>query len=199
VASIGLRAQVDNAFMPGRLRGKHPVELCPALRLDLSVQTAADFDIAPLPEFESDKVTRAGAQASADVVPRYHQVMAIVAPAAHDDMDVWVFRVPVVDSDPFELRSKIPLGLRHEIAGKRLQVRKLVGVVRGHNEAKVVAIALTPICERAMIGLVAFSVEHPAGGTVPRYSITTEIFEVSPERRSLGAVPNHPRLDHRPP
>jgi hypothetical protein len=198
VRSIGLWAQVDNAFMPRRLRGKHPVELCPALRLDLSVQTTVDFDIAPLPEFESHKVTRPGAKASADVVPRYHQVMAIVAPAAHDDMDVWVLRVPVVDGDPFELRSKIPFGLGHEIAGERLQVRQLVGIVWGHDEAKVVAIALAPIREHAMISLVAFSVEHPAGGTVPRYSITTEIFEMGSERRSLGAVPNHPRLDHRP-
>ena len=92
VRSIGLWAQVDDAFMPRRLAGKRAIELGPALRLDLSVQTTADFDIAPLPEFQGHKVTRAGAQALADVVPRYHQVMAIVAPAAHDDVDVWDFQ-----------------------------------------------------------------------------------------------------------
>src|SRR5580704_12042482 len=107
----------------------------PALRANLSVETMADFEIAPRPEFQGHQMTGTNAHAFAEVVSRYPQVLAVVALAAHNETDVRIFRVPVVDGDPFELRSKNPLGLDHEIAGERLEDRQLVGIVRGHDEA----------------------------------------------------------------
>jgi hypothetical protein len=85
--------------MPGGLGGKHPVKLGPPLRANLSVETMADFEIAPRPEFQGHQMTGTGTHAFADVVSRYHQVLAIVALAAHNDMDVRIFRVPVVDGE----------------------------------------------------------------------------------------------------
>src|SRR6516162_1757570 len=53
------------------------------------------------------------------------------------------------------------------------------------------AIAVAPLGECAMIGVVTLRVEHPAGGAVLRYALPAQVDEVSAERRSLGPVPHH--------
>ena len=121
-ASVRLRdagSKINNPIIPRSLTGKRAIELGPAVRLDLSVEIAADLEVAARPELKGGKICGAGAQALADVIPRHHKVMAVAALPAYDDMDMGIIGVPVLDPEPIELRGKIPLGLCHQVAGER--------------------------------------------------------------------------------
>jgi hypothetical protein len=193
---IGSRPQVDDAIMPCGLGGKRAIKLGPAVRLDLGVQTAMDFKVGSQPELLGDQVSGSGAHPVADVVTRNHEISAIVGLAAHDDMDMGILGIPVIDSDPVELRTEISLGVSHQVPRERLQIGEPVCVVRGHDEPEVVAIALAPIGECAVIGVVVLGVEHPARGAVFRHAVAAEIDEVGAERGPPHPVPYDARLDH---
>jgi hypothetical protein len=65
---------------------------------------------------------RASAQSVADIVAGNDEIAAVVPLAPHDDMDVRVVRIPVIDIDPIELGAEILLGLRHQVARKRPRI-----------------------------------------------------------------------------
>ena len=74
-ASVILRSSVDagpkinNPIIPRSLTGKRAIELGPAVRLDLSVEIAADLEVAARPELKGGKICGAGAHApSAEAV-----------------------------------------------------------------------------------------------------------------------------------
>ena len=113
----------------------------------------------------------ASPHAFADVIAGNHQILAVVAFAAHDDMDVRIVSVPMIDPDPVELRTEIPLGLHHQVPGERFEIGEPLCVLRGYDEAEVVTVAFAPCRKRAMINVLMFAVEHPAGRTVPCYAV----------------------------
>ena len=98
-SSVGAGSKIYNPIIPCSLTGKRAIELGPAVRLDLSVEIAADLKVAARPELKGGKACGAGAQALADVIPSHHQVMTVVALPAYDDMDVGIIGVPVLDPD----------------------------------------------------------------------------------------------------
>jgi len=169
--AIGARPQVDNAIMLCSLAGERLVELGPTVRLELGVEIA-EFKITWWPQFERDKMRGTGAHALADVIAGDYEVVALDAFAAHDDMDVRIVSVPVVDCDPIQLRAEIPLGLRHQVPGERLKVGELLCVLRRDDKTEMVAIAFTATSECAMVSVVMFGVEHPARGAVLRYAFS---------------------------
>jgi hypothetical protein len=87
--------------------------------------------------------SRAVAHALLDVVARDHEVLAVIADAAHDQMDVGMLGVPVIDRDPIEPRAEILFHLADKIACEGLEVRHLRGVVGRDDEAEMMAIVLT--------------------------------------------------------
>ena len=66
-ASVRLRSSIDggskinNPIIPCSLTGKRAIEPGPAVCIDLSVEIAADLQVAPRPEFERGKICGAGA------------------------------------------------------------------------------------------------------------------------------------------
>jgi len=46
----------------------------------------------------------------------------LVGLTTHDDMDVRVVRIPVIDSDSIEPGAEIPLGLGHQVPGQCPQI-----------------------------------------------------------------------------
>ena len=69
----------------------------------------------------SSCVTRscgAGAHPLLDVVAGDDEILAVVGAAAHDDVDVGIVGVPVIDADPIELGAEILLHLAHQLAGE---------------------------------------------------------------------------------
>src|SRR3546814_5408039 len=131
--AVGMRSKIDDAGFAG-VADELPVELRPALRLDLALESAADVEIGAWPQFLGDEVARSVAHAFLDVVAGNHEVLAVVADAAHDQVDVRMLGVPVIDSDPIEPRIEVLLDLADQIAGEGLQVRHLHGVVRRRSE-----------------------------------------------------------------
>ncbi len=83
----GVRREVDDAVSIG-IADELPVELGPALGLDLALERAADVEIGARPQFLRDQILGAGAHALLDVVARDDEVLAVVGDAAHDDVDV---------------------------------------------------------------------------------------------------------------
>ena len=82
-----VRREVDDA-VPIGVADELPVELGPALGVDLALERAADVEIAARPQLLRDQVLGAGAHALLDVVARDDEVLAVVGDAAHDDVDV---------------------------------------------------------------------------------------------------------------
>src|SRR5437879_3003263 len=113
------------------LTGGYAFEVGPTTSLGLSVRIATDLEIVSRPELKGRQMRRPRAQTVADVVATNHQVATIVGPAPDDDMDVRVLRVPVIDSDPIEPGAEIPLGLRHQVPGERLEIGEVLRVLRG--------------------------------------------------------------------
>src|ERR1700716_1908722 len=165
--------QIDDSIMLGSLPGERAVELCPAISLDLGVEVATDIEVAARSELEGSKMGGAGAHAVADVIPGDYEVAAITCCSAHNDMDVGIVGVPVVDADPIELGAEIALGLRHEVPCECLEIGKLLSIFRRDDEAEMMAIPFAAIGEGAVIGVVALGIEHSAASTILRYALPT--------------------------
>ena len=71
------------------------------------------------------------------IVARDDEVLAIVADAANDQMDMGMFGVPMIDRDP--LRAEVLLHLANQLAGEALEVGHLQRIIRadgGPNEQR---------------------------------------------------------------
>ena len=91
--------------------------------------------------------------------------------------------VVVLHRDPIEPRSEILLGVGHQVAGERLEVGHVGGVLGRDDEAEVVAIVDTAFGECAPIGLVVFRIEHAASGAVLGDTVALQIGDMGGERR----------------
>jgi hypothetical protein len=69
-------------------------------------------------------------------------------------MDMRMAGVVVIDGDPIELRAKVGLDLRHQLAGVAGEVGKIGGVLGRDDEAELVAIVLAAIEEGVAIGAI---------------------------------------------
>ena len=69
--------EVDDAGVTG-VADELPVELRPALGLDLALERAADVEIGARPQLLGDEVLGPGAHALLDVVARDDEVLAVV-------------------------------------------------------------------------------------------------------------------------
>src|SRR5262249_19720840 len=99
--TIGIRSEIDDAGAVAVAR-ELAVEAGPALGLDLALERAADLVVSARPQLPGDEVARPVTHALFDIVARDDEVLAVLAHAAHDQMDVRVLGVPMIDGDPFE-------------------------------------------------------------------------------------------------
>lgn len=88
--------------------GQRPVEPRPAFRRDLRLKTAPNLKLRSRAELSGDKITGTGTEAGSDIIAADDKVAAIVGAAAHQDVDMGMLGVPVVDGDPVEPRTEIP-------------------------------------------------------------------------------------------
>jgi hypothetical protein len=190
-ASVSIRsgvvpgAKVYDTIMLRSLSGERAIELGPPIGFDLSVQIATDLAVASRPELKGGKVRGTGAHAVTDVIAGDHKIAAVVALAAHDDMDVGIVGIPMVDPDPIELGAEIPLDLRHQVPGERLQIEELLRTLWRHDKPEMMPIPFAAVGERMVVGVIVFGVEHPANGPVLRDTLPPQVGQVSAERRSL--------------
>ena len=165
---IGLGPEIDDAIMARGLGRKGTIEPGPTVSVDLCAEAAANLEVISWSEFKGDKVTRTGAQSLADVVPRNDEVAPVVRDTTDNDVNVGIIGIPMFSTDPVELCSKVPFRLSHQVARKGFQVGKLRRVLRGHDKAEMMAIALTPLGECFVIGAVLLTVKYPPRSIVLR-------------------------------
>src|SRR5690606_3866764 len=94
--AVGLRREVDDASAIAISR-ELTIKIGPSLCVDLAFERAADFMIGARAEFLRDQVSSPIPHSFLDVVAGDDEVFAILAHAAHDQVDMRMFGVPVID------------------------------------------------------------------------------------------------------
>ena len=151
--AVGPRREVDDAGAVA-VAGELPIKIGPALGLDLAFERAADLVIGARPEFLRDQIPRPIAHAFLDVVAGDDEVLAVLAHAAHEQMDVGMVGVPVIDGDPIELGAEVLFHLPDEVAGEGLEVRHLHGVLGRDDEPEMMPVVLAALGERLRVGVI---------------------------------------------
>ena len=192
--AVGARREIDDAGLAG-VADKLAVELRPAFGLDLAFESTADIEIGARSQLLGDELARPVAHALLDVVARDHEVLAIVPHAAHDQVDMRMLGVPVIDGDPVELRAEIFFHLADEIAGEGSKVRHVGGVVGRDDEAEMMPVIATALCEGAGVGILRSRPEQPRLLPVTGHAVAAQIVEMRSERRGSSGVTDHTRLD----
>src|SRR3546814_12269107 len=82
----------------------------------------------------------APAQPCAHIAAIDDKILAVVRDAAHEDMDVRIVGVPVIDRDPVEARLEILCHVGHEVAGEAPEVDDLPGIFRTDDETEMMTI-----------------------------------------------------------
>jgi hypothetical protein len=131
----------------------------------------------------------ARAQIVADIVPVDDKVGAMVIDAAHQQMDMRVVGVPVIDRDPFEPGAEIGFHLANEIAGIFAKVRQVRRILGRDDDPEMMPVVLAPIGEGAIVGAIAIGVEHPRGRSVAGDALALEIGDVRGQRRPRPSIP----------
>src|SRR3546814_10707065 len=162
--------RTDTLFPYTTLFRSHPlqrsVETRPALGLDLARQRIGDVARAARSEFESGEILGAPAQPFAHIAAIDDKILAVVRDAAHEDMDVRIVGVPVIDRDPVEARLEILCHVGHEVAGEAPEVADLPGIFRPDDETDMMTIILAARCEVGAVSAVALRVEQDRNSVV---------------------------------
>ncbi len=148
------------------------------------------------PELQGDKLLGAGAEASADIVAADNEIAAVINPAPHQDMDVGMLSVPMVDRRPIESGPEIARHLAHEVTGEGAKVGKLSGVVGRDDASKMMSVAPAAIGEVSRIHLVAVGIKHSSGRAVAGDAVALQIAKMRGKRRRSRTVSHDARLDH---
>ncbi len=141
VRPLRLGPQVDIAQLVG-LACDLPIEPRPAFGIDLTREAGADLVLGLGAEFGIDQLLGASAQAVADIIARDDEIGAGLVDAAHEQMDMRVVGVPVIDGDPVEAGAEVGFHLLGEIPREGAQVFHIGGVFRRDDEAEMVPVVL---------------------------------------------------------
>jgi hypothetical protein len=121
--------------------------------------------------------------------------LAVIGAASHEDMDVWVLGVPMVDGDPIEPRAEVARGLVHELAGEGPQARELAGIIGRDDEPEMMPVVLATLSEGSAVGLVSGGIEQFAGRPIAGHPVALEISDMGAQRTRRSHPPDHLRLD----
>ncbi len=91
------------------------------------------------------------------------RVAAIVS-AAHDQMDVRIVSVPVINPDPIQPRSEVVLHLPDEVTSKGSKILHLCCVLGTDDEPELMPVITGALGEGTQIGVVRNGVEQPGPG-----------------------------------
>jgi hypothetical protein len=131
------------------------------------------------------------AHAVTDVVAMDDEGVAAIVSAAHDQMDVRVVGVPVIDPDPIQARSEVMLHLLDEVTRKRSKVLHLSCVLGTDDKPEMMPVIAGALGEGTQIGVVRDGVEHPGRRAVPGDALSSEIGEMRPNRTGSTEALSH--------
>jgi hypothetical protein len=121
------------------------VEASEALLFDFNAQAGLDFVIGAGAKVQDDVFRSALAHPAAQILAGYDEILALVVLASEYDMGVRMAGIVVVNCYPFELGAEILFHLTHQPPGQGLQVPVLNRILRGHDEAELVAVTIASI------------------------------------------------------
>ena len=109
------------------------------------------------------------------------RVAAIVSPA-HDQMDVRIVGVPVINRDPIQPRPEVVLHMLDEVTSKGSKVLHLGCFLGTDDEPEMMPVITGALGEGTQIGIVRDRVEHPGRHAVLGHTLSPEIGEMRPNR-----------------
>ena len=127
--------------------------------------------------------------------PRYH-VLAILGVPTDDAMDMGMFSVPIIDSDPVKTRAEVTLSVGYQVASEGFDIGKSGCVFRRNDEPVIMRILLAALRECAMIETAARGAEHPCPFAILGHAVATQIGEMGGNRCAHHAVTDDTGLDH---
>jgi hypothetical protein len=186
-------SQFDEAGAPISDVAKRSVEAGPAFGLDLSPEALMNLALGSRAEFKRDPLRRPLPKPFADIVSADDKVPSVIRSTSHEDMDVRVVRIPVIDRNPFQLRPEVALGVVHEFTGEGAKVRHLCGVFGRDNEPEMMPVFRAALGERSPIRVVRGRVEKARVLAIAGHAFALEIGDVPGERRcdELAATMAH--------
>ena len=133
-------------------------------------------------ELNRHQFGRSLAHAVTDVIAMDDEGVAAIVSAAHDQMDVRIVGVPVIDPHPIQPRSEVVLHLPDEIAGEGSKVLHLGCVLGNDDEPEMMGVITGALGEATQIGIVRGGVEHPGRRAAFGDALASQIREMRPDR-----------------
>ena len=113
-------------------------------------------------ELDRHQFGRSLAHAATDVVAMDDEHVAAIVSAVHDQMDVRIVSVPVINSDPIQPRTEVVLHLLDEVTGKGWKVLHLGCVFGTDDEPEMMPVITGALGKATQIRVVRNCVEHAA-------------------------------------
>jgi len=148
----GLVAQVEEAILG--FAGHGTVDAGEAVLADLGGELAALLDLGDGTKLQRRQIARPLADAVGEIVAVDDKVLAQLVRSAHDDMDMGMAGVVVIDRDPIEPCAEIGFDLGQEVARIGREVGKISAVFGRDDEAELVAIVGAALDEGRAVGAV---------------------------------------------
>ena len=143
-----------------------------------------------------DEITCARAQAGPDVVPADNKVGTVVRAAAHENVDMRMLGIPVVDGDPVEPRAEIARGPIHQLTGKAPQAFQFGGIIRRDDEPEMMPVAIAAFRECPAVCIIPGGIEEFTGRSIAGDTVLFEIADMSPKCARRPHATYDTRFDH---
>jgi hypothetical protein len=174
---LGKWREIDDAGVAAVAK-QLAIELRPTFGLNLAFERAANVEIGTRSQFLGNQIASPVAHAFLDVVTRDDQILAVVAHAPYDQMNMGMLGIPVVDSDPVEPRAEILLHLLDQIAAEGFEVRHFESIVRRDDEPEMMPVILAACGECRAIDIFPPRPEQLRLLSVPCYALAPQIGEM---------------------
>lgn len=160
---------------------KLPIKPRPSLRIDLALYGCADVAFASEPNLERDPLLGPTSQSIADITAINNQIGAVIRDAAHENVNMGIVSVPVIDRYPVEFGAQILGHVGHQVPREAPQILHVTRIFGANDEAEMMAIILAPIGKAVAITRVATGIEHRCIATVAGHAVAFEIRDVPTE------------------
>jgi hypothetical protein len=195
-SGVSSRPNIHYSIGSSRFPGQHPIEPGPAFGTNFSLKSASHLKLRSRAEFSGNKISRSRPQPCRNVIAADDEVDTVIGAAAHEDVDMGMLGIPVVDGDPVKPRAEITRGLIHELAGKAPQALKFTGIIRRDDEPEMMPVGFAAFRECAAVGIIAGSIEEFTRRSIAGNAVPPEIADMGAQCPGRPHPAHHPRLDH---
>jgi hypothetical protein len=169
------------------------VEAGPTLGLHLILEAVVNLLLSSGAELQRDALSGAAPKPFADLVATDDEVPSVVGSTTHEDMDMRVVGIPMVDRHPFQLRPQVAFGVFHEFTREGAKVPHMRRVFGGDDEPEMMPVCRAALGERFPIRVVGGRVEEARVLAIAAHAFALEIGDVPGQRRcdELAAAMAH--------